>query len=254
MFSMYDTLVFLQWTKQNIRKQYTCTNIACISQFALHIFPILPAYFSPILNNLYLSLPCMSIILQVRILFDEKNKPQLSCKQAPFWKDKMVILFLLWIWDSSLVIIFFIDSTVTYIKKGKEEKFHKGQRQAGPWGHPSTSKILWAANCFKYHSWKWCRDGESVHCVCAGSYYLNQYQCFKNWQEHEDLEASLIARKPKWNIKYLKSRSDLINAFSSNPAFKLSHSIGEMDLKWCASSNASPCWCSYYVKILFTQK
>lgn len=126
---------------------------------------------------------------------------------------------------------FFIDSTVTYIKKGKEEKFHKGQRQAGPWGHPSTSKILWAANCFKYHSWKWCRDGESVHCVCAGSYYLNQYQCFKNWQEHEDLEASLVARKPKWNIKYLKSRSDLINAFSSNPAFKLSHSIGEMDLK-----------------------
>ena len=54
---------------------------------------------------------------------------------------------------------------------------------------------------------------------------------FKNWQEHEDLEASSVTRKPKWNIKYLKSRSDLINAFSSNPAFKLSHSMEEMDLK-----------------------
>lgn len=44
-------------------------------------------------------------------------------------------------------------------------------------------------------------------------------------------------RKPKWNIKYLKSRSDLINAFSSNPAFKLSRSLEWMDLK-----RPQPCW------------
>lgn len=119
---------------------------------------------------------------------------------------------------------FFIDSAVTYIM-GKRRNFlrDRGRQVLGDTQVPVRScELLIALNATLESG----AGTVSLHTVCAGSSYLNQYQCFKNWQEHEDLEASLVARKPKWNIKYLKSRSDLINAFSSNPAFKLSHSIG----------------------------